>query len=44
MICNDVFAWSCADAEDVSSTEDLKAYMIIVKNMERGKVQQSGYV
>jgi hypothetical protein len=25
MICNDVFAWSCADAEDVSSTEDLKS-------------------
>jgi len=25
MICNDVFAWSCADAEDVSSIEDLKS-------------------
>lgn len=25
MMCNDVFAWSCADAEDVSSTEDLKS-------------------
>ena len=25
MICNDVFAWSYADAEDVSSTEDLKS-------------------